>query len=155
MIQSPQIGAEALSPNPALRPLDFLIGEWRTTGTHPLIPGKTFHGRASFAWHQGGAFLVMHTETDEPQIPSAVAIFGSDGGDGTVFMLYFDQRGVSRKCDVELGDGTMTWRRDDPKFRQTHTITAEDGGARLEASGRMARDGGPWEDDLSLSYERT
>ncbi|HEX8639875.1 MAG TPA: hypothetical protein VF704_01850 [Allosphingosinicella sp.] len=154
MTKAGRIGREALIPNPALRPLAFLIGSWRTTGTHPLVPGEVFHGRTSFAWHEGGAFLIMHSEIDEPEIPSGVAIFGSDNGLGTVAMLYFDERGVSRKYDVETGDRTVTWRRDDPEFRQTQTITAAADGGTLESKGRMARDGGAWEDDLWLTFAR-
>ncbi|HEV2865485.1 MAG TPA: hypothetical protein VGX37_03150 [Allosphingosinicella sp.] len=140
--------------NPSLRPLAFLVGTWRTCGTHPMVPAKTFHGRTSFDWHEGGAFLIMHSEIDEPEIPSGVAIFGSDNGVGTMSMLYFDERGVSRHYAVEAGDRTVTWSRDDPNFRQTQTITAGTGGATLESRGRMARGGGAWEDDLSLTYTR-
>jgi len=71
------IGRRALQPNPALEPLTPLVGEWRTTGTHPLLPGTTFHGRTSFAWHEGGAFVVMRSEIDEPEIPDGVALIGS------------------------------------------------------------------------------
>ena len=35
---------EASIPNPALEPLNVLIGEWKTVGTHPYVPGTTFHG---------------------------------------------------------------------------------------------------------------
>ena len=40
------IGAEAHRPNPALEPLTPLVGEWRTTGTHPLVPGTVFQQTA-------------------------------------------------------------------------------------------------------------
>ena len=33
------IGLEAQRPNPALEPLAPLLGDWRTTGSHPLVPG--------------------------------------------------------------------------------------------------------------------
>jgi hypothetical protein len=52
------IGSEARKPNSSLKRFEPLIGEWRTTGTHPLVPGKTLHGRASFSWIEGGAFLI-------------------------------------------------------------------------------------------------
>lgn len=68
--ESETIGREALIPNGALRPLEFLIGAWRIEGSHPKVPGKTFHGRASFAWHQGGAFLIAHSEIEEPESSS-------------------------------------------------------------------------------------
>lgn len=46
----------------------------------------------------------------------------------------------------------VTWSRDDPKLAQTMTVTVDSD--RLTAKGRMARDGGEWEGDLSLTYER-
>jgi hypothetical protein len=55
-----------------------LVGVWRTAGRHPLVPGTTFHGRNSFEWHEGGAFVLMRSEIDDPQNPSAMAVIGSD-----------------------------------------------------------------------------
>jgi len=49
-------------------------------------------GIRSFSW-------IMRSEIDEPGIPSGVAIVGSDDATGEYFMLYFDERGVSRKYD--------------------------------------------------------
>ena len=48
----------AAKPNPALKPLTFLVGTWNTVGTHPLVPGTTFHGRTTFDCLEGGAFLI-------------------------------------------------------------------------------------------------
>ena len=75
---------EASIPNPARHPLSVLIGEWTTVGTHQLVPGTTFHGHTSFEWLEGGAFLMMHSEIDEPGIPSGIAIFGSDDALGRI-----------------------------------------------------------------------
>ena len=148
------IGSEAQRPNPALEPLTPLVGEWRTTGSHPLVPDTTFHGRTSFAWHEGGAFLVMRSEIDEPEIPSGVAIIGSDDAAGTFTMIYFDERGISRRYIVEVADGEVSWHRDEAGFAQRMVFIIAADGARLDAHGTMAHDGGPWEDDLQLSYER-
>jgi hypothetical protein len=153
MNDSRPIGAEALIPNPALAPLGFLIGEWRTTGTHPLVPGETLLGRASFAWHEGGAFLIMRSDVEHPQFPSGVAVIGSADVSGRFAMLYFDERGTSRICDVTVGDRTLTWRRDDPDFAQSLTISAE-GEARLVSQGRIRMKGEEWADDLSQVYRR-
>ena len=60
MAKGPQ--NEASIPNPALKAFGVLVGEWNTVGTHPLVPGTTFHGHASFEWIEGGAFLIMHSE---------------------------------------------------------------------------------------------
>jgi hypothetical protein len=148
------IAREAQRPNPALEPLAPLLGTWRTTGTHPLAPGTTFHGRTSFAWHEGGAFVVMRSEIDEPEVPSGVAVIGSDDAAGTVTMLYFDEREVSRRYTVEVGDGEVSWHRDEAGFAQRMVVTIAGDGSRLHARGTMSRDGGPWEDDLQLTYER-
>jgi hypothetical protein len=152
MTQASTFGAAALIPNPALKPFEFLIGEWRTTASHPDVPGKDLPGRTSFAWHEGGAFLIMRSEIDDPRFPSGVAILGSDDPAGTFTLIYFDERKISRLFRVTAGDGTMTWRRDDPKLAQSMTFTAEDGG--LVSIGRMSKDGGPWGEDLSQVFKR-
>jgi hypothetical protein len=154
MSMTSPIGSEALIPNPALQPFQALVGEWQTTGTHPYVPDTIFHGRASFAWHEGGAFLIMHSEIDEPEVPSGVAVFGSDDEAKSYFMLYFDERGVSRKYDVTMSKNTLTWRRDEPSFSQRFTIAVEDDGNKMVGQGEMSRDGAAWEDDLSLTYVR-
>ena len=61
-----EIGVGALKPNPGLELLSPFIGVWRTTGSHPLLPGQRLEGRTSFAWHQGGAFVIMHSEMQQP-----------------------------------------------------------------------------------------
>jgi len=149
-----RIGSEALIPNPALQPFEALLGEWQTTGTHPYVPDTTFHGRTSFAWHEGGAFLIMRSEIDESEIPSGVAIFGSDDTAQTYYMLYFDERGVSRKYDVTMTKNLLTWRRDESSLSQRTTIAIGDDGTTMVGRGEMSRDGGAWEDDLSLTYVR-
>jgi hypothetical protein len=152
---TPPIGRRARRPNPALAPLAPLLGEWRTTGTHPLLPGTTFHGRTSFAWHEGGAFVLMRSEIDEPEVPDGMALIGSDDAAGTFTMIYFDERGVSRRYTVEMGDGEVSWHRDEAGFAQRMVLTVAGDGHRLEGRGTMSREGGAWEDDLQLTYERT
>ena len=146
--------APAQRTNPALEPLTPLIGEWRTTGTHPYFADTTFHGRTSFSWHEGGAFVVMRSEIDEPEIPNGVAIIGSDDAAGTFTMIYFDVRGVSRHYLVDVADGEVSWHRDEAGFAQRMVLSIDPDGSHLEARGRMSRDGDPWEDDLQLTYER-
>lgn len=147
------IGREACIPNPALRPLSFLVGEWRTEGVHPMLPGKTFHGRTSFAWADGGAFLVMRSEIDEPEIPSGIAVLGTDGDSGECAMLYFDERGVSRRYSVELRADQWHYWRENAVFSQRFTATPVEQGARMIGRGEMKR-GAVWEPDLQLTYAR-
>ena len=136
------IGREAAIPNPALQPFEVLVGVWQTTGTHPHVPGTIFHGRTSFEWYWGGAFLIMRSEIDERDIPTGVAVIGTDDAAGTCFMLYFDERGVSRKYDVSIEGNLLTWQRDDVHFSQRMTLTIDPGGNRMVSEGTMSREGG-------------
>ena len=145
---------EASIPNPALEPFRVLIGNWNTTGTHLLIPGTILHGRTSFEWLEGGAFLMMRSEIDEPGIPSGIAIIGSDDSTHEYFMLYFDERGVSRKYDVSLHDNLWKWWRNAPGFSQRYQGTIVDGGNTIIGKGELSKDGSTWEKDLDLTYKR-
>jgi hypothetical protein len=69
-------------------------------------------------------------------------------------MIYFDERRVSRKYDVTVTHDRLTWHRDEPGFSQRSTIAVDGGGDRMTGRGEMSRDGAPWEDDLSLDYQR-
>ena len=145
---------EAAKPNPALEPLSVLVGTWKTIGTHPLVPGTTFHGRTSFAWMAGGAFLIMHSEIDEPEIPSGIAVFGTDDTTGECSMLYFDERGVSRRYEVTLQNNVWKWWRNAPGFSQHCTTTIASDGRTMASRGQYSRDGTSWEPDLELTYTR-
>ena len=146
-------GATSKVANSALLPLAFLVGEWRTTCTHPLRPGQTLVGQTSFAWHEGGAFLIMRNEVDDPDFPTGLAIFASDDSSDRIVMNYFDERGVSRLFDVVADEHAVSWRREDPTLAQSVSIIAE-GSSRLITHGRMSEKGGPWGDDLSQLFER-
>jgi len=69
-----------------------------------MIPDTTLHGHTSFEWIEGGAFLIMHSEIDEPGVPSGVAIFGGDDSVEGYSMLYFDERGVSRIYEASFNE---------------------------------------------------
>ena len=148
------VGHEAAKPNPALEPLGILVGAWDTVGTHTMVPGKTFHGRATFEWLEGGAFLIMHSEIDEPEIPSGIAIFGTDDTTGECSMLYFDERGVSRRYQVIVQGREWKWWRDAPGFSQRFGGTISADGRTIAGQGELSRDGVSWEGDLRLTYTR-
>jgi hypothetical protein len=148
------IASEALIPNPGLEAFKPLIGTWATVGRHPMLPGKTLHGRTMFEWHEGGAFVVMRSETDEPDIPSGIAIFGNDDQAGTLSMLYFDERAVARRYEAELRGQVLRWWRTTPEFSQRYTITIAPDTATMEGAGEMSKDGGPWGPDLGMKYTR-
>ena len=148
------IGAGARRPNPALARLAFLIGEWSTTGAHPMVPGEDLPGATSFAWAEGGAFIIMRSQTDHRDFPDGVAVLGSDSALGATTMCWFDERGVSRLCAVQAGGQWVSWHHDDPAFMQRVTITADADGQRMISKGEMARDGRAWGDDFSQVFVR-
>ncbi|MEO7986672.1 MAG: hypothetical protein ABI766_09065 [Gemmatimonadales bacterium] len=119
-----------------------------------MLPGKILHGRTSFAWREGGAFLIMRSEIDEPEVPSGIAVIGTDVDSRECSMLYFDERGVSRRYLVALRGDQWHWWRDTPGFSQKFTGTLEDGGNRIVGKGELCRDGVTWEGDLQLTYTR-
>lgn len=149
-----RIGLKALKSNPALKPFEILVGEWKTTGSHPYLPNTVLYGRASYEWIEGGAFLLMRSEIDNPHFPNGIEIFGSDDMEKKFFMLHFDERGTSRKFDVTIKGNQIKWWRDDPSFSQRYTMTIEDSGNKLVSKGEMSRDGGAWEKDLELMSMR-
>jgi hypothetical protein len=150
-----QIGREALIPNPGLEAFTPFIGTWATLGHHPMVPGVTFHGRSTFDWHEGGAFVVMRSEIDEPDIPSGIAIFGNDPEAAALSMVYFDERKVARLYEAMLQPQVLRWSRSTPKFSQRNTITIARDGSTMHGVGEMSKDGGPWGPDLELTYTRT
>jgi len=145
---------KAAIPNPALQPFAVLIGEWTTEGTHPLVPNTVLHGHSSFKWIEGGAFLLCSSEINQEGFPAGISIFGSDDAKGEYFMLYFDERKVSRKYNVLFHNGILSWWRDAPEFSQRYTLTLTDNGNTIVGKGELSKDGTNWEGDLDLTFRR-
>ena len=148
------IAREALISNPGLKGFKKIIGTWSTIGHHPMVPGVTFHGRVSFDLHEGGAFVIMRSEIDEPDIPSGIAIFGSDDHTDTLSMIYFDERRVARRYEARMEPQVLRWWRNTPEFSQRFTITIASDNQSMDGAGEMSKDGGPWGPDLELTYTR-
>lgn len=145
---------KAAIPNPALQPFALLIGEWKTVGTHPLVPNTILHGHSKFEWIEGGAFLICHSEIDKEGFPAGISIFGSDDDTGEYFMLYFDERKVSRKYNVSFKDNVLKWWRNAPGFSQRYTWTITDNGNTIISKGELSKDETTWEKDLEQTSTR-
>jgi hypothetical protein len=148
------LASEARIPNPRLAGATPFIGVWTTVGHHSMIPGVTLHGRAAFEWHEGGAFLCVRSEIEEPRIPSGIAFIGSDDEGGPLTMLYFDERSVSRRYEVTIGDGEIRWWRNAPGFSQLFVLTVGPDGDTLRGVSELSKDDTTWEQDLELAYTR-
>ncbi len=145
---------KASIPNQALEPFRILIGNWNTTGTHGFFTDTILHGRASFEWSEGGAFLIMRSEIDDARFPSAVAVIGSDNSEDKFYMLIFDERGVSRQYEVALRGNSWKWWRNAPGFFQRYEGTIADDGNTIIGKGELSKDGLSWEKDLDLTYKK-
>ncbi len=145
---------KAAIPNPALQLFTVLVGEWKTVGTHPLVPNTTLQGHSSFKWIEGGAFLMWYSEIEYEGFPTGIAIFGSDDATGEYFMMYFDEHKVSRKYEVSFQDNILKWWRNAPGFSQLYTWTITDNGNTIIGKGLLSKDGTTWEKDLHLTFTR-
>jgi hypothetical protein len=69
-------------------------------------------------------------------------------------MLYFDERGVSRKYDVSFEDNVLKWQRRGTDFSQLYTLTISDNGRTIFGKGEISKDDSVWEKDLDLTFTR-
>jgi hypothetical protein len=119
-----------------------------------MLPAEQFHGEASFEWVDDGAFVAWRSKIEDARFPVGLAIIGSDDERGEYFMLYFDDRGVSRRYDVVVDGNTISWSRNAPALSQRHTWTIAEDANAFVATGQMSRNGGPWEGDLQAEGKR-
>ncbi len=138
-------------PDHALQPFAVLIGDWTIVAEHRLIEGAVT-GAVSFAWLEGGGFVIQRSRYDHELIPDAISIIGPpESGDGLV-MEYFDTRGVRRTYGIALEDSVLRFWRDQPGFAQRFSATVAPGG--FAGVVQLAERPGDWQDDLKLTYRR-
>jgi hypothetical protein len=140
--------------NPSLSELAVLVGTWNIVGTHPLFPGAVITGLATFRWLDGGAFLATYSDFKKPGPPSAVAIFGHDDSFEKNFMLYFDDRSVSRVYEISISEGIWKMNRNFPGFSQRFTGTFSDDGRTITGLWELSKDNVEWKRDLELVYTK-
>jgi hypothetical protein len=140
----------ALPPNPALKQLEALIGEWDVEV--PQFPGA--RGRATFEWLEGGAYLRFHAEAPDPA-PSATLIINRDESSEIYTVLHYDSRGVSRVYQMSFGEGIWKMWRQAPGFWQRFSGTLGPDGSSIRASWEKSPDGSSWEHDFDLIYTKT
>jgi hypothetical protein len=137
--------------DPALEPLEVLIGTWATEAIHPSIDAVVA-GSITFEWLEGGHFLVQRSRNDHALFPDAISVIGApETGEGLV-MEYFDSRGVRRTYGVALDDGVLRFWREHPGFDQRFAATvALDS---IEGVWQVAETPGDWRDDVKATYRR-
>lgn len=139
--------------NPALEPLDALVGEWDLTLTDAwFLESRDVrqHGRATVRW-LGDAFVELEAEMEGQQVWHFV-LGRSDATDQLV-ALYHDPRPTSRLFRMTFAGGDWTLHREDPDFHQRFvaTVAADRIQGRWDAS---EDDGATWRKDFDLVFER-
>ena len=138
-----------LPPNPALRQLEVLIGEWEIEV--PQFPGPP--GRGRFEWLEDGAYLRFHADAPDPA-PSATLIISRDESSEVYTVLHYDSRGVSRVYQMSFGEDVWKIWRQAPGFWQRFSGTIADDGSSIRAAWEKSSDGSSWEHDFDLIYRK-
>jgi hypothetical protein len=157
-----------MTSEPALEPLNRVVGTWSTEATHPAFSGIV-HGSVTIEWLEGERFLIHRARTDHPDFPDSISIIGfmerdrvadSAGSDPAatatpaLSMHYFDSRGVFRVYDVSIDRESWRIWRNAPGFSQRYTGTFADGGDTIAGCWQLCQDGEQWHDDLQITYRR-
>jgi hypothetical protein len=143
--------------NPALDQLALLLGEWNieiTSVSSYEDPSAVVRGHSSFAWLEGGAFLIQHSEIANSDFPRSTAVMGPDDAAATYRMLYYDSRAVSRIYRMTFNGGIWTLWRDFPGFSQRFHGTFSEDGRIITARWEKSNDGSNWEHDFDLTYTK-
>jgi hypothetical protein len=168
MAQARQVREDAqLAAESRLRPLDRLVGRWRSEATHPSLPDVVVSGTMSAEWLEGRRFLILRTTNEHPAFPDAISIVGFSDVDRAaeptaaaadqptqLSMHYFDSRGVSRVYDTLVDAATWRLWRHAPGLSQTFVGEFADDGDTVFGLWRMCEDGANWTDDLRVVYRR-
>jgi hypothetical protein len=143
--------------NPAIERLGMFVGKWNleiSSMSFHEDKSATVHGRATFDWIEGGAFLRERSEVPNTAFPRAIAIIGPDDSAETYSMLYFDSRGVSRIYQMSLNGETWKLWRDFPGFSQRFIGTFSDDHNKITARWEKSSDGRNWEHDFDITYTK-
>jgi hypothetical protein len=147
----------------ALGRLDAFVGEWELNAT---FQGQPFEGRGrtTFAWQDGGSFLVQHADVEPaPNTPGelvanlpfpVVTIMGLDDATERYILLYADARNVFRIYEMSLSDGIWKLWRDAPGFFQRFTGTFSDNGKTITGHWELSSDGTNFEPDIEMTYTK-
>jgi hypothetical protein len=148
---------EAMTANPALADLQFLLGAWDMELSQAAFlsgPDATAHGPVSFGWIEDGAALLM--SMGDGSTPTAKWIFGRDDSEPDYFALYSDDRGVSRVYRMSFVSRTWRMWRHTPDFSQRFDAEVSPDHAEISGRWQKSADGGEtWEHDFNVRYSRS
>jgi hypothetical protein len=139
--------------NPALEPLDLLVGEWSLTLTDAwFLESRDVQqrGHATARW-LGDGFIELEAELGG--VPTWHFVFGRSDATGDLVALYHDPRPTSRLFRMTLADSDWRMWREDPDFHQRFVATLRPD--RIDGRWDASEDSGAsWRKDFDLIFER-
>ncbi len=144
-------------PNPALKPLEALVGDWQMELSNVSFlpnPSATTTGHISFEWLQAGAILVMSMGGKPSGPPDAMWVIGRDDSTPNYTVLYYDSRGVSRVYAMSFSVDVWKIWRDAPGFCQRFEGKLSNDGNTITARWEKSSDGATWQHDFDVTYTK-
>lgn len=95
-------------PDPALRRLDILIGNWKQEGHFTAEPTTKIMGTQSYEWMEGGFFLLSKWSSGfSGYMNGGLLIIGYHSPSEDFLMHYFDHEGSIRRYTMTLNEGVL------------------------------------------------
>lgn len=145
-------------PNPALKPLEGLAGDWEMELSNasflPRPSDRVKGGPVLIEWVQDGAFLAMRMGDKSSGPPQALWLISRDDSTPNYTVLYYDARSVSRVYEMSFSEGVWKMWREAPGFWQRYEGTVSKDGKTITAHWEKSSDGSRWEHDFDVTYTR-
>ena len=136
-----------------LETLEPLVGEW-TIQAKFAGRDDVFRGTTTFAWFEGGSYLIQHAAMEDPIFPTGIMLIGPAVGGERVVQHYFDSRGIARIYEVSLEGGVLRLWRDDADFAQRYSGRFSADANTIEGAWEICEPGESWKHDFAFSYTR-
>lgn len=143
--------------NPALEPLDFLVGTWTIELSNAAFLATSeprVMGEVSVTWLEHGALLSMRQFDRQGPAPAATWVFGRDQDSDAYRVFYYDRRMVSRIYEMSFGGRTWRMWRDNAAFSQRFRGEVSIDQRVITATWEKSEAGGRWEHDFDVVYTK-
>ncbi|MES2514886.1 MAG: DUF1579 family protein [Bacteroidota bacterium] len=142
-------------PATQLKKLNFLIGEWHTSGKVSKASSgssKIIRGMDTYEWISGGFFILHRVDVFMGNKKTeAVEIIGYDEIRKCYFMKSFDSEGASTTMYAELEKPRML-KFGDNQMRSV--LTAQKDGHSMSAKWELSKNGKAWKSWMKLEFEK-
>ncbi len=149
--------ANSPKPNPALKDLEVLPGDWEMELSNAAFlpsPSATVKRPMSFEWLEAGAFLLMRMGDKPPNPSDAVWLISRDDSSGDYRVFYYDARTVSRVYEMSFSENVWKIWRESPGFWQRYEGKLSTDGNTIAGHWEKSSDGATWEHDFDVTYIR-